>query len=187
MAPLFDVYIVVDWSAASKPVTGANSIWVGVLSRPGQGPLEFESHNPSTRLAARALILDQVQDHIARGSRVLLGFDFALGYPAGTAKAARLDIDTVPPWRAMHDYLARQVDERPDNSNDRFEIAAQLNAAMTDRAHPFWGAPASKTGPTLAPKKGDFTESGSLPEHRLSEAWIRSPTLALISNDSGNV
>ena len=33
MARLFDAYIIVDWSAASKPALGANSIWVGALAR----------------------------------------------------------------------------------------------------------------------------------------------------------
>ena len=33
MARLFNAYVIVDWSAASKPTTGADSIWVGVLKR----------------------------------------------------------------------------------------------------------------------------------------------------------
>ena len=34
MAPrLFSAYVVVDWSAASKPSTGADSVWIGVLKR----------------------------------------------------------------------------------------------------------------------------------------------------------
>jgi hypothetical protein len=30
---LFSAYVIVDWSAAAKPTTGADSIWIGVLKR----------------------------------------------------------------------------------------------------------------------------------------------------------
>ena len=30
---LFSAYVIVDWSAASKPTTGADSVWIGVLKR----------------------------------------------------------------------------------------------------------------------------------------------------------
>ena len=33
MARLFNAYVIVDWSAASKPNTGADSVWIGVLKR----------------------------------------------------------------------------------------------------------------------------------------------------------
>ena len=32
MARIFDAYIIVDWSAASKPSQGANSVWIGALA-----------------------------------------------------------------------------------------------------------------------------------------------------------
>lgn len=174
MAPLFDAYIIVDWSAAARPVSGANSIWIGVRTRTTTARSSFRSENPSTRLAARRRIHALAQDFISRGQRVLIGFDFAMGYPTGTAEALGLDIRTDPPWRAMHDHLARNIVEHEDNSNTRFELAASLNAAMTDRAHPFWGAPASRTSLMLSARKGDFSSGRSLPEHRLAEAWIRS-------------
>ena len=33
MPRLFSAYVIVDWSAAAKPTTGADSIWIGVLKR----------------------------------------------------------------------------------------------------------------------------------------------------------
>ena len=174
MAPLFDVYIMVDWSAAARPVMGANSIWVCVLTRNSHSKLSIRTHNPSTRREARQLIQDVAIDEIANGKRVLIGFDFALGYPAGTAAALQLDTNTAPPWRVMHDFLATRVLEEKGNANNRFELAAAMNETMTGNAHPFWGAPASKAGPSLSVRKGDFSAAGSLPEHRLSEEWIRS-------------
>lgn len=174
MAPLFDAYIIVDWSAAARPVTGANSIWIGVRTRNADGRSSFKSENPSTRLTAQRRIQALVDDCISRGQRVLIGFDFAMGYPAGTAEAIGLDVSNALPWRAMHDYLANNIAEREDNSNTRFDLASELNAAMTGRAHPFWGAPASRKSKTLSTRKGDFSSTDFLAEHRLAEAWIRS-------------
>jgi hypothetical protein len=73
----------------------------------------------------------------------------------------------------VHDFLAAHVVEREDNANDRFALAAGMNEAMTQRAHPFWGAPPSRTCNTLAARKGDFSKPDSLPERRRAEAWVR--------------
>ena len=45
MRRLFDAYIMVDWSAASKPVTGVNSIWVGVLAKDARFKFQFKTVN----------------------------------------------------------------------------------------------------------------------------------------------
>ena len=52
MPRLFSAYVIVDWSAASKPSTGADSIWVGVLKRDVRFRMAFEAHNPATRAEA---------------------------------------------------------------------------------------------------------------------------------------
>jgi hypothetical protein len=173
MPRLFDAYIIVDWSAAAKPVTGANSIWVGVRARDARLKYTFKSANPRTRLEARNVITDLAQTLIARGDKVLIGFDFALGYPSGTADAIGLDTINMPPWRAMHEHLSNKVKEREDNSNTRFALAAGLNYAISKGPHPFWGAPKKSVASTLSMKKGDFSTEGSLAEHRMCEAWIK--------------
>ena len=174
MRRLFDAYIIVDWSAAAKPVTGANSIWIGVRARDARLKFQFTSANPKTRLEARRLIAELAQKLISRGDKVLIGCDFAFGYPSGTAKAIGLDCDNVQPWQAMYAHLASKVKERGDNSNARFALAAGLNYAMTKGPHPFWGTTRKDQVSTLSMKKGTFSAASSLPEHRLSEAWIRS-------------
>ena len=173
MARLFDAYIIVDWSAAAKPVTGANSIWVGILARDARLKFQFTSVNPKTRLEARKFIGDMAEKLIKRGDRVLIGFDFAFGYPVGTADAIGLTKSGKAPWQAMHDHLASKVKEREDNSNARFALAAGMNYAITKGPHPFWGTPKRDAVSTLATKKGDFSAKGSLPEHRRCEAWIK--------------
>ena len=50
MPRLFSAYVIVDWSAASKPTTGADSVWIGVLKRDVRFRLAFEAFNPPTRI-----------------------------------------------------------------------------------------------------------------------------------------
>lgn len=173
MARLFDAYIVVDWSAAAKPTTGENSIWVAICTRDRKDAVDTVTFNPPTRLQARRILRDQLRDLIQADKKVLVGFDFAMGNPAGTAAALGLDVSTNAPWAAIHHYLARAVEEYEDNSNARFALAADMNTAMAGHAHPFWGATKTTRCVTLSMKKGDFAALGSLPEHRISETWIR--------------
>ena len=173
MARLFDAYIIVDWSAAAKPATGANSIWVGVYARDARLKLQFRAMNPKTRLEARQFIVDMTNKLTSRGDRVLIGLDFGIGYPAGTAEAAGLSTDDKPAWRAMQQHLAGKVKEKSDNSNARFAIAAGLNYAISKGPFPFWGAPKRDVATTLAATKGDFSGRSGLPEYRISERWLK--------------
>lgn len=81
---MFDAHVMVDWSAASVPRTGRDSIWVCWHGADGES-LE----NPSTRHAAKALLAGRLAAAAARGERVLVGFDFPFGYPTGFAAPAR--------------------------------------------------------------------------------------------------
>lgn len=173
MQRLFDAYIIVDWSAAAKPVMGANSIWVGIRARDARLKFQFSSVNPKTRLDARAFIKEIAQKLIDRGDKLLIGFDFALGYPAGTADAIGLIENGTLPWQAMHNHLSTKVKERPDNSNARFALAAGMNYAMSKGPHPFWGTPKKDQASTLSMKKGEFGAKSFPPEHRIAERWIK--------------
>ena len=78
---VFDRYIAVDWSAHNGPKTGADSIWIGEWGPAGPGP----SRNPPTRAAAMADLEHTLLAARAAGERILLGFDFVFGFPAGSA------------------------------------------------------------------------------------------------------
>ena len=173
MPRLFDAYIMVDWSAAAKPVTGANSIWIGILARDARLKFQFKAVNPDTRLKARSFIEDMVGRLTGRGDKVLLGFDFSLGYPAGTAQAAGFDLSGRSPWQAMHSYLAGKVREREDNSNARFAIAAGLNYALSQGPFPFWGAPVRDQVSTLGGRKPDFPADAPVAQFRQAETYLR--------------
>lgn len=172
MARLFDAYIMVDWSAAAKPATGPNTIWIGILARDARLKFQFTAVNPDTRMKATALIIDLIDKLNNRGDRVLLGFDFSMGYPAGTATALGLDTSSQPAWKAMQGFLATKMKDKPDNSNARFAIAAGMNYKISQGPFPFWGAPARDQVKTLTAKKGNF-ETGSLPEFRIVEEHLR--------------
>jgi hypothetical protein len=80
---------------------------------------------------------------------VLIGFDFAYGYPSGFATSLKLLSDS-PPWRRVWDELARRIEDSPDNRNNRFVVAAELNARCGGPASgPLWGCPAKLSSPTL--------------------------------------
>ncbi|MFN7054231.1 hypothetical protein [Hyphomonas sp.] len=172
MPALFDAYIMADWSAATKPALGPNSIWIGILAKDARLKLQFRSVNIDTRLKARAFIEDMVAKLTKRGDKVLLGFDFSLGYPAGTAAALGLDTASQAPWQAMHAHLAGKLKDKADNSNARYAIAAGLNYAISKGPFPFWGAPARDVVSTLAATRPDYS-GAPLAEFRLCETYLK--------------
>ncbi|HRE44284.1 MAG TPA: cobalamin biosynthesis protein CbiG, partial [Terricaulis sp.] len=95
---LFQAYIMVDWSAASKPTTGPDSVWIGVMKRNVRFQMAFEAFNPATRAEAEKLLDAQLAELSRKSERVMVGFDFPLGFPRGTAAALKLE---GAPWRAL--------------------------------------------------------------------------------------
>jgi hypothetical protein len=161
---LFSAYVIVDWSAAAKPTTGADSIWIGVLKRDIRFRMAFESFNPPTRAEAEkrlALVLDDLKK---RGERALVGFDFPLGFPRGFAAALKLPGE--PPWRAVWDQLDKMVKDKPDNTNNRFGVGSEINRRLTGGPFPFWGCPPKDALTTLQPKRTRNHGPDDLPEFR---------------------
>jgi hypothetical protein len=161
---LFSAYVIVDWSAASKPSTGTDSIWIGVLKRDVRFRMAFESFNPPTRAEAEKrlnLILDDLKK---RSERVLVGFDFPLGFPRGFAGA--LNLPGEQPWRAAWDQVDKMVKDKADNLNNRFGVGAEINRRMTGGPFPFWGCPPKDALTTLQPKRTKQHGPGDLPEFR---------------------
>ena len=142
--PIFDSYMVVDWSANGTPKTGRDSIWIAHL-RPGQ-PVALD--NPRTRAAAMARIAATLHEEGRQGRRVIAGFDFAFGYPAGLARALGPEADWRTVWAFLHDHLT----DGPDNANNRFDLAARLNALFPGDG-PFWGNGLARDIPGLPRRK----------------------------------
>jgi hypothetical protein len=103
--PAFDSYLAVDWSAAGTRNTGANSIWWALRRADGA----VSVGNPATRAEAVETVARLIAAERAAGRRVLAGFDFPFGYPAGVAER----VAGAPGWRALWARLAEAVEEAP--------------------------------------------------------------------------
>ncbi|KRA59332.1 cobalamin biosynthesis protein CbiG [Caulobacter sp. Root655] len=164
MSRLFSAYVIVDWSAATKPTTGADSVWIGVVKRDVRFRLTYESFNPPTRQEAETKLAAILDDLKKRNERALVGFDFPLGFPRGVTAA--LSLKGEHPWRAVWDQLAKMVKDKADNTNNRFGVGSELNRRLTGGPFPFWGCPPKDTLTTLQPKKTREHGPGDLPEFR---------------------
>ncbi len=170
MARLFDAYIIADWTAAEGKKLGDQSVWIGVAKRDVRFRLYTETHNVATRAEGEALLGKLISEHRKRGDRLLVGFDFNFGYPVGTA--ARLKLDGAP-WSAMWTFLASNVVDKADNTNNRYQVAAKMNRLMTDEAWPFWGAPAKQAQRWLTTTKPPAGSGADIPEFRATEQAVR--------------
>lgn len=169
MRKIFDSYIMVDWSAASKPTTGSDSIWIGALTPDARMKLKFSSSNPETREKAVQQLKAAIERLTKRGDRVLVGFDFSLGFPRGTSAALNIGSEEQSPWEALTTFLSREMKDRPDNSNNRFPLAARMNRLISDGPFPFWGCAKKDELTTLTVKKARDHQKDDLPEFRLTE------------------
>ncbi|WP_158913704.1 cobalamin biosynthesis protein CbiG [Caulobacter sp. S45] len=166
MPRLFNSYVMVDWSAATTAKTGKDSIWIGVTKRDIRFRPTFEAFNPPTRHAAEAQLRAILTDLRRRNDTALIGFDFSLGYPAGTAEMLKLKTHD---YAAMWAFLAANVVDKPDNTNNRFAVAAKMNRLMTEQPWPFWGAPARDAQTWLSSTKTIPPADFALPVLRRAE------------------
>jgi hypothetical protein len=102
--------------------------------------------------------------------RVLLGVDMPYGFPAGFARLAGLhDAGTASWWRTWC-HLAASIVDTPDNANNRFDVAAALNAAIGPGPGPFWGTTSPRhVRDSLSRTKAPGFPHGSLAERRHAE------------------
>jgi hypothetical protein len=168
---LFDRIVIVDWSAAATPKTGRDSIWVcAVDCHGGSAGIETLLENPPTRHAAGMLLHGLLADSMRHGKRVLAGFDFPFGYPAGFA--ARLGLAGYPPWRAVWDEIAALIEDDERNRNNRFEVGAAFNRRISGGRFPFWGCPVRHSHEHLGPTHHRRHAAEGLAEKRLIDTWM---------------
>ncbi|GAB1477611.1 hypothetical protein MASR2M74_01530 [Paracoccaceae bacterium] len=158
----FDSVAVVDWSASSalSPARPSpDAIWIGQAGR--------ESRYFRGRAEAEAALRVLIAEEQAAGRRLLIGFDFPFGYPAGFAARLTGEAQAQAVWA----WLAARIEDGPDNRNSRFAVAAAINRQMGGTG-PFWGCPAGLNLPGLpAVKAVDYAALG-LPERRAVERLV---------------
>ena len=107
---LFDFYIMVDWSgAARRRGQRSDTIWVAHGSTTEDAPL---TDSPFSRTEAIHLIRSLLLKEIAAKKRVLVGFDFAYGYPvdfAAALQAATGRSDQELPWLTVWRYFSETI------------------------------------------------------------------------------
>jgi molybdopterin molybdotransferase len=156
----FDTFVVVDWSGGNDrgPTPKADAIWAGVARGPGRAETRYFRN----RALAEGWLTEFLSGEVAAGRRVLAGFDFPFGYPAGFAAAVTGRADPLALW----DWLEARLEDTPE-ANTRFDLAARLNAA-TPGTGPFWGNGLKRDIPGLPRRKPDFAEA-AYPEWRAVE------------------
>lgn len=154
----FDTFVVVDWSAAAAPSPvkpRKDAIWIAVAHA---GEVTCSYHR--TRHDAMAMLSALFAAETAAGRRVVAGFDFPFAYPQGFARKLTGRDDPLAVWET----LAQRVTDAPDNANNRFDVARQLNRLFPG-VGPFWGCPAA-AGDDVLPAKGTQRHDHGLPEKR---------------------
>jgi len=162
---LFDTVIIVDWSAAnarSPAKPAADAIWTGVVR---DGVADASYHR--TRTLAEAAVTALLDTEVAAGRRVLLGCDFPMGFPAGFAGRLTGFREASAVW----EWLAAHIQDGADNRNNRFDVAAAINARMGGGG-PFWGRPAGLDLAALPATKAVDYALLALPERRAVELRV---------------
>ena len=160
----FDAYVMVDWSSSSQPATGIDSIWIAMGAWSGRTFTAGNPINVRTRMEAVNALKQQLVYWRAEDKRVLVGFDFAFGYPAGFAAALGLTTSDGA-WKALHSHFAAHVRDSPMNAHNRDMFAEECNR-MVGAPGPFWGC--TRVAATVALTRhrvGVF----SYPHHGLAE------------------
>ena len=128
-------------------------------------------------------IEDQLEKATAAGWRLLVGFDFPFGYPAGTARM----LTGRAGWEAVWSRIAEVIEDDSRNKNNRFDAAALLNTPFVGEG-PFWGNGLSRDIPGLPRKKPTSGWGVNLPANlRHAESEVKGAQEVWKLNGAGSV
>ena len=156
----FDTIVVVDWSAADDrgPRPKPDAIWAAIRrGAEAEAPRYLRS-----RAVAEAWLAELFATEIAAGRRVLAGFDFPFGYPAGFAARVTGAADPLALW----DWFAGALPQG-SAAAERFHLAGRVNALFPGTG-PFWFNGLAQDIPGL-PRKGRARKGHGMAERRLCE------------------
>ncbi len=156
----YDTFIMVDWSGGNDrgPTPKPDAIWSCV---DGQEPVYHRN-----RQTALVWLMQTLNAEVKAKRRVLLGFDFPFGYPAGFGKYVCGSDDPLALWG----WFADTIQDSPDNNN-RFDVAGQINA-LWDGIGPFWGNGLKRDIAAL-PRKGLDRTTNPFAEKRAVETHAK--------------
>jgi hypothetical protein len=157
----WDTILMVDWSGGND--TGRrprkDAIWAAVAREDDPAIPRIYLRN---RVVARAWLTDLLGAELRAGRRVLAGFDFPFGYPAGFAERLTGRADPLAVWGWMADHL-----EDGPTGNNRFDLAGRINGLFAG-VGPFWFNATGQEIPHL-PRKGRARDGHGMAERRAVE------------------
>jgi precorrin-8X/cobalt-precorrin-8 methylmutase len=187
--PLFDSYIMVDWSGSDRRrARKQDCIWIAHGPAAAAAPITV---SPPSRTEAEQIIRTELESIVAENKgRVLLCADFGYGYPGGFASLLPKRVsDELPPWRIVWRYLSKHLQDdlgtnpggQPTNRSNRFEVASAINAALSNPASagPFWclfKAGGYACVPQKRPPQPFVCATGSIAALRITDLRAKSDT-----------
>ncbi len=160
-----DTVVIVDWSGGND--TGRrprkDAIWAAVARRGEGGIPRLYLRN---RGIATGWLADFLGAELRAGRRVLAGFDFPFGYPAGFARTITGHADPLAVWGWMAEHL-----EDGPKGNNRFDLAGRING-MFPGIGPFWFNATGRDIPGL-PHKGRARDGHGMAERRAVETLAK--------------
>lgn len=170
--PLFDTHVIVDWSARSKPSPARHTkdaLWWAVARVDGGSVSVLEPEYACTRHDVLRCLGRLIEGELKNDRRVLVGFDFPFGYPKGVAAHLTGKASALALWK----WLDERIKDEPNNDNNRYEVAAEINQAYRG-CGPCWGRPASWPFPTIPEKMSARTGQEFHPlERRIADQWAK--------------
>ena len=160
----FDRVLMVDWSGGNDtgPRPRKDAIWVGEAGPDGEAAPLYQRN----RIVVEETLTLRIDATLARGERLLIGFDFPFGYPAGFAQAVTGQPDPLSLWA----WLAERIEDAP-KANNRFDLAGALNRDLAEGRGPFWGNGLKRDIAGLPRTKASYLNP--FPERRVSETHAK--------------
>ena len=108
-------------------------------------------------MSARATPLSNASSNYSKlnfsaGRRVLAGFDFPFGYPAGVAAQLTGCASAFALW----EWLATRIEDHGNNANNRYSVATEINGNYPG-VGPFWGRPDTWSCPGVPVRASERT------------------------------
>ena len=161
--------IIADWSASATPSAArpsADAIWLATCDAAG-----VQTQYYRTRRSAEAALTQAIASAVSHRQRLLIGFDFPMGYPVGFAARLTGQARAQAVWAWLNDHIT----DAEDNRNNRFAVAAEMNRLIGGNSGgPFWGRPSGLAMPDLPMRKGvDYAGLGLSERRRVETAMPR--------------